>query len=688
MMADIIPLPDTRPGAMPGEWAHLDMVLGLTDDLLPVVSNLKATISPDSNMGGVGKTPSIYNSRRQVAGLPGWTQRHSTPEMVAGWARERDYGVCIQTRRIRALDVDIPDADQADAVRAFIAARYDLPARTRSNASKFLLAFDCAGELYKRKLKTSHGIIEMLATGQQFIACGTHTSGARYEWREGLPDAFPVLTLAEVDALWAALEAEFAIEPTASSTASSKAAKLADAAQADPVARYLFDHGHVKATERDGRMHIACPWEAEHTTDSGDSATTYWPAHTGGYERGHFHCMHAHCEHRDDQEFLDAIGYAEPMADEFTRIADDDDAPTPIQDVDSTDAPRIRFGVEDAHRFADAPLPSWIIKDVLPQGELAVLFGESGSGKSFMALDMGAAIARGVPWRDKPVKQGRVVYVAAEGAGGFRKRLKAYAHQHGIALNDMRIGVIAGAPNLREKADALDIAKAIKAWGGADLVIVDTFAQAMAGANENSGEDVGRALQHCKGIHTATGAPIMLVHHSGKDSSRGARGWSGLRAAADVELEVCRVNDARSVSITKQKDGDDGAEFGFSLMSVVIGVDTDGNDITSCVVDHNNEPLPEKAPKKGKSDPLAGLGPVQRAIMVRMYELADMGTLEFSEDAIIKSVKAEHPDESGNTVRAVKTLAEKGRLIREGGKLRLAESATLAESQETTGLSA
>lgn len=635
MMAEIIPLPDTRPGAMPGDWAHFDLVLGLAADLLPVVSNLKATISPDSNMGGVGKTPSIYNSRRQVAGLPGWTQRHSTPEQVAGWMRERDYGICLQTRRIRALDVDIPDPDQAKAVREFIAARFDLPARTRGNASKFLLAFDCAGELYKRKLKTSHGIIELLATGQQFIACGTHTSGARYEWREGLPDAFPVLSLAQVDALWSALEAEFAVEASASSTASTKALKLADAVQADPLARHLLDKGWVKAGERDGRLHITCPWEHEHTTDSGDSATTYWPAHTGGYERGHFHCLHSHCEHREDHEFADAVGYVEPMADEFARIADDD-GPMPIEDVGSIDTPApMRFGVEDAHRFADAPLPTWIIKGVLPRAELAVLFGESGSGKSFIALDMAASIARGVPWRGLTTKQGRVVYVAAEGAGGFRKRLKAYAHQHCIRLDDLRIGVIAGTPNLREKADALDISKAIKAWGGADLVIVDTFAQAMAGANENSGEDVGRALAHCKGIHKATGAPVVLVHHSGKDSSKGARGWSGLRAAADVELEVMRVDDDRCISVTKQKDGEDGSEFGFRLLTVVVGVDSDGEDITSCVVEHHDDPMPEV---RGKGRQKAKTGSIESVVLAQLDDLLAMGVPDFDEEKIIKAV--------------------------------------------------
>jgi hypothetical protein len=79
---------------------------------------------------------------------------------------------------------------------------------------------------------------------------------------------------------------------------------------------------------------------------------------------------------------------------------------------------------------------------------------------------------------------------------------------------------------------------------------------------------------------------VLLIHHSGKDETRGARGWSGLRAAADAELEVIRSDDLRALTVTKQKDGEDGAEFGFRLLTVTIGVDEDLEPITSCVVEH------------------------------------------------------------------------------------------------------
>lgn len=250
-----------------------------------------------------------------------------------------------------------------------------------------------------------------------------------------------------------------------------------------------------------------------------------------------------------------------------------------------------RFHFEPIHLFSAATPMPWIIKGVLPKAGLAVVYGASGSGKSFAVLDMSLSIARGIEWRGRKVRQSRVAYIAAEGAEGFRKRLAAYALKNKIDLSGVPMTVLNGSPNLMEKEDAVDIAVGIDAAGGADIVVVDTFAQTTPGANENAGEDVGRALGHCKRIHELTGALVVLIHHSGKDATKGARGWSGLRAAADAEIEVVREMDQRSLRLTKSKDGEDGLEWGFALEVVEVGVDEDLDPITSCVVVEADVPL-------------------------------------------------------------------------------------------------
>jgi AAA domain len=246
----------------------------------------------------------------------------------------------------------------------------------------------------------------------------------------------------------------------------------------------------------------------------------------------------------------------------------------------------------------------WLIKRIVPQAGLGVLFGESGSGKSFIALDMAMALARGLEWRGNRVKRTRVVYVAAEGATGFRNRIDAYLQHNKLDPQDFFewFRVIDAAPNLMDKQITLQLARDVCDWGNAGLIVVDTLAQTTPGANENAGEDMGKALNHCKGLHKATHAMVLLIHHSGKDSSKGARGWSGLKAAADVELEVINLAGSRCISVTKQKDGESGMQFGFQLQKVPLGLDEDGEVFDSCVTIASMVPVTQaaKADTQGK----------------------------------------------------------------------------------------
>ena len=261
-------------------------------------------------------------------------------------------------------------------------------------------------------------------------------------------------------------------------------------------------------------------------------------------------------------------------------------------------SPAERFPIVQAGEFTRGARPGWIIKGMLPRADLAVLFGESGSGKTFMILDMVLAVARGIEWRGLRTKQGRVVYIAAEGSGGVRNRLDAYAQQKEVDLDSIPFGVIHETPNFLITKDAVDVARAIKAWGGADIIVVDTLAQVTPGANENGAEDMGKALSHCKKLARATGALVILIHHSGKDSSKGSRGWSGLRAAADAEIEVVRTAMGRSIRVSKQKDGIDGQALGFELNPVQIGFDEDGDPIDSCVVIEAEVPVANQVTNK------------------------------------------------------------------------------------------
>lgn len=337
-----------------------------------------------------------------------------------------------------------------------------------------------------------------------------------------------------------------------------------------------------------------------------------------------------------------------------------------------------RFNIRSHNDFASQVRSvSWIVKDFLPKATLGVLFGESGSGKTFASYDLCAAVCRGIEWNGKRVTKGRVLYVVAEGVAGFVNRIKAYCHQQGIKPSDIDMDVISDlTPNLLEPAQITDLIKDIKQREAYDLIVMDTFAQVMPGANENSGEDVGKALAECKRIHRHTGAMVLLVHHSGKDASKGARGWSGLRAAADVELEVLRSDELRSISVTKLKDGQDGANIGFKLHTVILGEDEDGDDITSCIVEYTNTGRATK--EKG-----ATVGPKERQILMVLNEVFGLGTdqkmalpeiIEAAAAQLAPPVDGKRDNRKRDVSRCIDSLSAKNYLFVENGMVNLPES--------------
>lgn len=306
----------------------------------------------------------------------------------------------------------------------------------------------------------------------------------------------------------------------------------------------------------------------------------------------------------------------------------------------------------------------WLIKSVLPRSrDPIILFGASGAGKSFLALDLCAAVARGVDWRGCRTKRGRALYIAAEGGTNIVKRLQAYCDHHAIDRATLDIDLITAAPNLLEQDDVTEVVKSLAAFGPYDLVVIDTLAQVTPGANENAGEDMGPVLANLKAIQNATGATVIAVHHAGKDLSRGSRGWSGIKAAAEAQLEVVRDEDSgqRYMRVEKMKDGEDGARYGFKLEILQVGVDEDGDAITSCV------PVPvDFVPQtKETTKGLKRRGRIENHVLdvVTMYP-PDVQTVKL-EDLVTKATDLLPPPEEGkrdvrrqHVARAIQNLCK------------------------------
>lgn len=247
--------------------------------------------------------------------------------------------------------------------------------------------------------------------------------------------------------------------------------------------------------------------------------------------------------------------------------------------------PPMRYRLLRADEVMNAPPLRWLVRGVLPADGLAALYGASGSGKSFLALDLCAAVASGEPeWFACRVKAAPVVYVALEGEAGFSQRVKAWQLHHGRDLPDALCFVMQ-ALDLRNSDDVSEIAGAVTAAGAAGgLLVIDTLNRAARGADENSVVDMGEIIAAAKGVQTKLGGLVLLVHHSGKDATKGLRGHSSLHAALDAAIEVTRVDGRWDWRIAKSKDGDDSKTHPFKLEVVEIGEHDDGEPITSCVV--------------------------------------------------------------------------------------------------------
>jgi hypothetical protein len=241
-------------------------------------------------------------------------------------------------------------------------------------------------------------------------------------------------------------------------------------------------------------------------------------------------------------------------------------------------------------RWADIhlmPKREALIERLLDRNAMSIVFGASGAGKTFFVLDLCAHVSLGRPWRGLRVRQGTVLYLAIEGGLGIEERLTAWRTHHLANIETAPFFVIPEPIDLcRPDADVkLLLNRLAELPQKLELIVVDTMSRALSGGDENSPKDMGALITNLDRLRLQSKAHILVIHHSGKDESRGARGHSLAKAAADTEIEVGQnvVAGINSATVTKQRDHHPGGEFRFRLESVEIGQDEAGKPITSCV---------------------------------------------------------------------------------------------------------
>ena len=228
------------------------------------------------------------------------------------------------------------------------------------------------------------------------------------------------------------------------------------------------------------------------------------------------------------------------------------------------------------------PPTKWRVKGLFPDQGLASIYGPSGSGKSFLALDLMAAVACGSAFYGHKTTSCPVVYVALEGTGGIAKRVEAYETHHKIKL-PTSFRIVTDMLSLFSSEASVFAEAVIEAGLNEGVIVIDTLAQSAPGSDENSSAHMGMIISNAQLLQRMTNGLVVLIHHTGKDASRGARGHSSLYAALDAALEVKRTQGGLEWLSAKVKDGASGNATSFRLERVVLGQDEDGDEISSCV---------------------------------------------------------------------------------------------------------
>ena len=223
------------------------------------------------------------------------------------------------------------------------------------------------------------------------------------------------------------------------------------------------------------------------------------------------------------------------------------------------------------------PPVKFLVDKLFTRYGFSVMYGPPGCGKTFLALDVALCVASGHSFHGLPTQQGSVLYIAGEGVGGIGKRVKAWLEHRGggVTEKELPFYVLPTAVDFTNAGDVEKLKATIQVLeeraGGFSLIVVDTVARALLGADENSATDIGKFVKTCDVLKQSYNAALLGIHHSGKDGSRGMRGSSALLGAVDTSVQVKKSGNQLTVVTEKQKDAEPAEDFFFQMESVEVG---------------------------------------------------------------------------------------------------------------------
>jgi RecA-family ATPase len=229
---------------------------------------------------------------------------------------------------------------------------------------------------------------------------------------------------------------------------------------------------------------------------------------------------------------------------------------------------------------------NYLIKGLIPSPGLTVVWGPPKCGKTFVVIDMALHVALGRSYRERRVRAGPVIYIACEGQQGFPARLEAFKQEHMTEGADApAFYFVPVTIDLKEDVDRLidDIGTVLEGESPA-AVVIDTLNRSLVGS-ENTDEDMSAYIKAADKIVQAFECATIVIHHCGHEGGR-PRGHSSLTGAVDAQISVSKSKDGTiKMKLETAKDLPDGKELFSRLIPIEVGIDEDGDPITSCVVE-------------------------------------------------------------------------------------------------------
>lgn len=322
-------------------------------------------------------------------------------------------------------------------------------------------------------------------------------------------------------------------------------------------------------------------------------------------------------------------------------------APEP-EPIVANDAKSPFVTIED---MLNRPPPVYIVDGYLTEGGLSVLWGASGAFKSFVAIDLALCVASGLEWHGKRVEKRPVIYVCAEGQYGFGVRALAWRQTRGESADLSGFHVLPVPVNFMEPANLKLLIEAIRRFIpeaiNNPLIVIDTMARNFGDGDENATKDMNRFITSAGLLQADLCAHVLLIHHTGKDDTKGERGAYSLRGAVDTSLKLVRDGQSERVSLEhfKQKEGPENDPISLRMAAVEAVHPATGELLNSLV-----PVLDEATPSEKTSAAVVRLGRNERLVLAL---LNDAHPLRFSQ------ILAQTGIDKGTLGRVLRSIIDK-----------------------------